>query len=77
MIIIIIYNQVIVMGIFIDARLEQPSPRIYLRSVVNGQILMSWNSYQVNQWLENGDISYDELNSLSFTWRDLLAATRE
>ena len=65
------------MGIIIDARLEQASPCIYLRSLKTGQILMSWNSQIVTQWLETGDISYDELSSNQYTWLDLLSATRE
>ena len=65
------------MGIIIDARLDQAQPRIYLRSVRNGQILMSWNSEAINQWLENGDISYNDLCNNQYTWQDLLQATRE
>ncbi len=65
------------MGIIIDARLEQSSPCIYLRSLNTGQVLMSWNSQIVTQWLESGDISCEELSSNQYSWQDLLSATRE
>ena len=63
------------MGIVVDARLQQSSPVIYLRSD-SGKILMHWTAATVQQWLDSGDISSQDLLSPGYSWLDLLAATR-
>lgn len=63
------------MSIYIDARLEQNEPEIYLRND-HGKILMHWTSRTVRRWLENGDVNSDELRSAHYSWLDLMADTR-
>jgi hypothetical protein len=63
------------MTILIDARLEQAEPVIYLRNL-DGRVMMYWKGHTVRQWLENGDISPQDLLRSDYNWQDLLAATR-
>lgn len=64
------------MLIQIDARLHLNQPEILLRSGRNGRILMRWSSQTVQQWLEQGDICYQELQKPGYNWQELLNSTR-
>jgi hypothetical protein len=64
------------MPVQIDARLHLSEPEIILRSPGNGKILMRWKANKVQQWIEQGDITCNELSETHYHWLELLQSTR-